>query len=186
MLDVLLIFLVQIIFVPILTLRTVFMVKNENKKASVVGALEAVVYIFGVSLVLTGEQSIAAMIAYSLGFGIGIYIGGIIETKLAIGYTAYNVNLPSKNQELLDRLRNDGYGVTNYTGEGRDGYRYKMEILTKRSRERELELIIEMYEPKAFIISYEPRKFKGGFLVKSMKKRLKKKQQQEQSSATSA
>ncbi|KUP09653.1 hypothetical protein Q73_01860 [Bacillus coahuilensis m2-6] len=179
MIDIILIFLIQIVFVPILTLRTIFMVKSEKEKASFVGALEALVYIFGVSLVLSGEQSIGQMIAYALGFGIGIYIGGIIENKLAIGYTTYNVNLQSHNIELIEKLRFEGYGVTVYEGQGRDSERYKLEILTKRSSEPKLEWIIEEYEPKAFIISYEPRKFKGGFLVKAMKKRLNVKKQKE-------
>ncbi|MFC7064109.1 DUF2179 domain-containing protein [Halobacillus seohaensis] len=178
--DIMLIFFIQIVFVPILTLRTVFMVKNQKERASFVGALEALVYIFGVSLVLSGEQSIGAMVAYSLGFGIGIYLGGIIENKLAIGYTAYNVNLQSKNEALIEKLRMEGYGVTLYAGEGRDSERYKLEILTKRSREPKLEVLIEEYEPKAFIISYEPRKFKGGFLVKAMKRRLNLKRQKKE------
>jgi uncharacterized protein YebE (UPF0316 family) len=35
--------------------------------------------------------------------------------------------------------------------------------------------MIEQYEPHAFIISYEPRRFKGGYLLKSMKKQRKAK-----------
>jgi len=30
--------------------------------------------------------------------------------------------------------------------------------------------LIDKYEPRAFIISYEARRFKGGFLVNAMKK----------------
>ncbi|MGY0374659.1 DUF2179 domain-containing protein [Clostridium sp. JNZ J1-5] len=62
-----------------------------------------------------------------------------------------------------------------YEGEGRDSKRYRLDILTKRSREEELLQIIEEYEPKAFIISYEARRFKGGFMVNTMKKLKDKK-----------
>jgi uncharacterized protein YebE (UPF0316 family) len=170
---ILLILLLQLIYVPIFTLRTIFLVRNMSTLASFLGFMEALIYVFGLSLVFSGEQSIVAMLVYALGFGIGILIGGYIEQKLAIGYTSFVVNLTNKNDELITSLRNDGFGVTVFEGKGRDGDRFQLDILTKRKREDELFEIIEKYEPRAFIISYEPRKFKGGYLVKSMKKRLK-------------
>jgi uncharacterized protein YebE (UPF0316 family) len=114
------------------------------------------------------------MIVYAVGFGVGLYIGSRIENKLAIGFVSLVVNLLDLNEELIFLLRNKGFGVTVFEGEGRDSKRYQLEILTKRSRENEVMNIIEEYEPKAFIISYEPRKFKGGYLVKSMKKHFKR------------
>lgn len=181
MLNMLLIFLLQIIFVPILTLRTIFLVKNMNGSATAFGFLEALIYVFGLTLVFSGEQSIGDMLAYAFGFGVGIFIGGKVENKLAIGYIALVVNLMEKNEELITVLRNEGFGVTLFEGQGRDSRRYQLDILTKRSRERELMELIESYEPRAFMISYEPRNFKGGFLVKAMKKRLKKKEKLKES-----
>lgn len=179
--DILLILLLQLIYVPIFTLRTIFLVKNMGTIASFLGFLEALIYVFGLSIVFSGEQSIVQMIVYAVGFGVGILIGSSIEQKLAIGYTNFVVKLVNQNEELINQLRCEGFGVTQFVGEGRDGERYQLDILTKRSREDELFDLIEKYEPRAFIISYEPRKFKGGYLVKSMKKRMKKKRMQENS-----
>jgi uncharacterized protein YebE (UPF0316 family) len=141
--------------------------------AAFLGFMEALIYVFGLSLVFSGERSTIAMFVYAAGFGAGIFIGGYIERRLAIGYTTLLVNLMHKNQELIDRLRNEGFGVTVFEGNGRDSKRYRLDILTKRNREDELFALIEVYEPKAFIVSYEPRKFKGGFLVNAMKKSTK-------------
>lgn len=171
--EIILILLLQLIYVPLLTLRTIFLVKNMSFRASFVGFLESLVYVFGLSLVFSGDQSTLAMFVYAVGFGIGLFVGGYIEKKLAIGYTTFLVNLMAKNEELIWNLRNEGFGVTVFEGEGRDSKRYRLDILTKRSREDELLDIIEKYEPKAFIISYEPSKFKGGFLVNSMKNHMK-------------
>jgi uncharacterized protein YebE (UPF0316 family) len=173
MYDIILIFLLQIVLVPILSLRIIFVVKNMNILGSIFGFLEALIYVFGLSIVFRGEQSIAEMFIYALGFGIGIYIGGVIEAKLAIGYTTLTVNLTHKNSELVTRLRNDGFGVTVFEGAGRDGIRYQLQILTKRSLEDRVLKMIEQDEPHAFIISYEPRKFKGGYLLKGMKRKVK-------------
>ena len=83
------------------------------------------------------------------------------------------INTQNKNDDLTNFLRQEGFAVTTFVGEGRDSERYKYEILTKRNREPELFEIVKQFEPNAFIISYEPKSFKGGFLVKRMN-RVKK------------
>lgn len=168
--EIILILLLQLVYVPMLTLRTIFLIKNMTAIASILGFIEALIYVFGLSLVFSGDQGPVAMLVYAIGYGIGILIGGAIENKLAIGYNNLIVNLVEKNTELIRHMREEGFGVTVYEGEGRDSKRYRLDILTKRNREEELLAIIDQYDPRAFIVSYEVRKFKGGFLVKSMKK----------------
>lgn len=174
--SILLILLLQLLYVPCFAIRTIFLVKQLRMQAAMLGFLESLIYVFGLSLVFNGEQSFMSMFVYAVGFGAGILIGTAIEEHLAIGYTTIQVNLPSKNQPLIDQLREEGYGVTVFGGEGRDSIRYKLEVLTKRNQEEGLYELIEEFEPQAFIISYEPRKFKGGYLLKAMKKRKRKKE----------
>jgi len=163
--EIILILLLQLVYVPIYTLRTIFLVKNITVLASILGIAEMLIYVFGLSLVFGGDQSIIAMVVYAVGFGLGIILGTKLEQKIAIGYINVTVNTQEKNGHLIDTLRQNGFGVTLYTGEGRDSERYRMEILTKRNRENELIATVEKFEPNAFIISYEPRRFKGGFLL---------------------
>lgn len=168
--DIILILALQLVYVPLFTLRTIFLVKNMTLIASILGFAESLIYVFGLSIVFSGDKGPIALVVYALGFGIGIFIGGAIENKLAIGYNSFVVNLVQKNTDLINHLRDEGFGVTVYEGEGRDSKRYRLDILTKRNREEELMSIIDDHEPKAFIVSYEPRRFQGGFLVSSMKK----------------
>lgn len=177
--EILLILLLQLIYVPTFTLRTIMLVKGRSAAASVLGFAEALIYVFGLSIVFSGEQSFLTMFVYAIGFGVGILIGTKIESELAIGYTTLQVILINNNEALIEELRADGYGVTTFVGHGRDEPRYKLEILTKRNQEEGLFEVIQDYEPNAFIIAYEPKSFKGGFWVKSMKKRKKKKKVQE-------
>ncbi|MDZ5010796.1 DUF2179 domain-containing protein, partial [Clostridium perfringens] len=94
----------------------------------------------------------------------------IIEEKLAIGYRSIHVNLTNYNQELIDRLRSLKFGVTIYTGEGiNKEKRYRLEIVSHRNRENEVISIIESMEKNAFIVSYEPTQFKGGYIIKHIK-----------------
>ncbi|MBV7509595.1 DUF2179 domain-containing protein [Bacillus sp. sid0103] len=163
--EILLILLLQLIYVPIYTLRTIFLVKNITALASILGIAEMLIYVFGLSLVFGGDQNFVSMVVYAVGFGLGILLGTKLEQKIAIGYINVTVNTQEKNNNLIDTLRQNGFGVTLYTGEGRDSERYRMDILTKRNRENELIATVEKFEPSAFIISYEPRRFKGGFLL---------------------
>lgn len=174
MLEIILILLLQLIYVPLLTLRIIFLVRNLTALAAILGMAEMLVYVFGLALVFNGSQSILAMVVYAVGFGIGIIYGTKIEQKLAVGYIIFTVNTQTKNMDLMETLRNNGFGVTLFVGEGRDGDRYKMEIFTKRNREKELISMIEKFEPHAFIVSYEPRFFKGGYLLDRRKNPNKK------------
>ena len=154
------ILILQLLYVPILTMRTIFMVKSKSVIASVFGFLEAAVYIFGLSLVLKGDQNFLTMIIYAVGFGVGIFIGNFIEQKLAIGNNTFKIGLTNKNIQLIDELRKEGFGVTVFEGEGVNGKCYSLEIIIDRHKEEELLELVETYEPNCYIISYEPRKFK--------------------------
>ena len=170
MINIILILILQLIYVPLLTLRTIFLVKNMTVIASFLGFAEALISVFGLSLGFSGDQGPLAMVVYAVGFGLGILIGGAVENKLAIGYNSFVVNLMEKNTDLINHLRDEGFGVTIYEGEGKDSSRYRLDILTRRNREEELLDIIDKYEPLSFIVSYEPRRFKGGFLVNTMRR----------------
>lgn len=168
-----LIILIQLIYVPLLTLRTITMVKNLKMLTAFFGFLEAFTYVFGLTIVLSGEQNTIEMVVYALGFALGLFLGVIVEQKMAIGFVTVAATINHPNKVLVDELRVKGYGVTVYQGEGRDGNRFRLEILTRRKREKELNRIIGQHEPAAFVIAYEPKTFKGGYLSELMKRRTK-------------
>ncbi|MGN5727474.1 DUF2179 domain-containing protein, partial [Acinetobacter calcoaceticus] len=64
-----------------------------------------------------------------------------------------------------------GYGVTQSVAYGREGERMVLEILSPRKNERTLYKLINQLEPRAFIISYEPKFISGGFWTKKVRKR---------------
>ena len=168
-----LIVIVQLLYVPMLTLRTICMVKNLKILTAFFGFLEAIIYIFGLTIVLSGEQNIVEMVVYAIGFALGLFVGILVEQKLAIGFSSVNVNIDHHNETLVKILRDEGFGVTVYYGEGKYGKRTKLDILTKRKREAKLLQIIHDGEPKAFIMAFEPKMFRGGYLTEIMKKRIK-------------
>lgn len=128
--------------------------------------IEVFVYIMGLSIVLKNLGNTWNLIAYCVGYGTGVFMGSKIEEWLALGYVTVQIVVDSSKNELIPRLREQGYGVTCWLGDGRDGKRLVMQVLAKRSNEKRLYKTIQEITPKPFAISYEPKFFRGGFWVK--------------------
>jgi uncharacterized protein YebE (UPF0316 family) len=169
-LMVLIIFSVNVVYVTFLTVRMILTFKGYRYVAAGVSMIEVVVYIVGLGLVLDNLGQIQNLIAYAVGFGIGIIIGSIIEEKMALGYITVNVITSEEGEYLPKLLRAKGYGVTDWSANGRDGYRQSMQILTPRKWEFKLYKTIQEIDPKAFIITYEPKTIHGGFWVKTVRR----------------
>lgn len=174
MTDLLMLLVLQLAYVPMLALRTISMVKKLTLLTAIFGFLESAIYVFGLAIVLTGEQSLLQMFVYALGFALGLVVGIQVENKIAIGFTSFLVNIKEPNEAFVKTIREAGFGVTIFQGEGRDGARYRLDILTKRSREQEVLALIDEFEPEAFVLSYEPTRFKGGYMEVMMRKQSKK------------
>lgn len=161
---------INIIYVTFLTIRMILTLKGRKYLAAIVSVFEVVVYIMGLSIVLDNLDGIQNIIAYALGFALGIITGSFIEEKLALGYITVNVVSGDPSLNFSERLRKEGYGVTSWRSSGRDGDRLSMQILTPRKYELNLYKIISDIDPKAFIMSYEPTQIHGGFWVKQIRK----------------
>ncbi len=172
------IFAVNIVYVSLFTIRMILTLKGKRYIAAGVSLIEVVVYIIGLGLVLENLDQIQNIIAYALGYGIGVIVGSIIEEKLALGYITVNVVSSNPDIDFTRQLREKGYGVTSWFSYGMDGDRLSMEILTPRKYELMLYEVIRNIDPRAFIIAYEPKHIQGGFWVKQVRTRRLEKSQE--------
>nr|WP_271402044.1 DUF2179 domain-containing protein [Salinicoccus roseus] len=170
-LMVLVIFVINIIYVSFLTLRTISTLKGYRYTAAIFSILETFVYVIGLGLVLENLDQFQNVIAYALGFGAGILVGLKIEEKLALGYLVVNVITSEIDKDLPKNLRDLGYGVTHGYQYGRDGERMTMQILTPRKYERKLIATIKELDERAFIITHEPKNINGGFWTKGVRRK---------------
>ncbi|CAD2074009.1 DUF2179 domain-containing protein [Phocicoccus pinnipedialis] len=165
------IFVINIAYVSFLTMRTISTLKGYRYVAASLSVCETFIYIMGLGLVLDNLDKPQNIAAYAFGFGIGILLGIKIEEKLALGYLVVNVITAEKDKDMPMMLRDLGYGVTHGQQYGRDGERTTMQILTPRRYEKKLIATIKELDPKAFIISYEPRTIHGGFWTRGVRSR---------------
>ena len=167
------IFLINFSYVTLNTLRFMLTMKGYRLAAPLVSMLEITIYIVGLSLVLDHIDSPINILVYALGYAVGISVGIRIEDYLALGYIMVTVILPvdELKPNLTSLIREEGYGVTQSFGEGRDGQRVILEILSTRKSERALYKLIKELDERAFIISHEPKYISGGFWSKKLKKK---------------
>ena len=159
---------INIVYVSLNTLRTIFVIKGRRLLASSLSMIEVFVYLTGLSIVLKNLDGVWNIVAYCVGYAIGVFVGSKIEEKLALGYLNIQVVVDSLQCDLPDILREKGYGVTSWIADGKDGKRLIMQVLAKRCNECYLLNFLHEIAPNAFVISYEPKHFKGGFWVKNV------------------
>lgn len=167
---VVIILVINIVYVSLSTVRMILTLKGRRYIASFVSMFEIVIYVLGLGLVLDNLNEIQNLIAYAIGFGIGVICGSMIEEKLALGYITVNVISSNPDIAFTKQLRDKGYGVTSWFAYGMEGDRLSMQILTPRKYELKLYETIKQIDPKAFIIAYEPKQIHGGFWVKQVRK----------------
>jgi len=171
---ILLIVVINITYVSLTTVRLILMIKGLRLFASLLSVVEVLVYITGLSIILTNLNSVWNIAAYCVGYGIGVYVGSRIEEKLALGYITAQVISDTVNNDIPQKLRQEGFGVTTWLGEGRDGPRLVMLVLAKRNRQKELLKLVDSVCPSAFVLFDEPQNFRGGFWTKKIGRHRKK------------
>ncbi|GAA3610005.1 DUF2179 domain-containing protein [Secundilactobacillus similis DSM 23365 = JCM 2765] len=169
-----LIFTVNFVYITLNTIRFMLTMKGYRNLAPLISMVEITVYVVGLSLVLNRLDNIWNIIAYALGYGVGVRVGIWVEDKLALGYIMATVILPNTDSPLPQVLRNNGFGVTQSRAEGLEGERLVLDILTPRNQERRLYALVNEADAKAFVITYEPKYISGGFWVKRVRNRRQK------------
>ncbi|HEY9576085.1 MAG TPA: DUF5698 domain-containing protein [Pseudobacillus sp.] len=166
----LIILIINVCYVSFFTIRMILTLKGYRYVAAFVSMIEIIIYIIGLGMVLDNLNEIQNVIAYAIGYGLGVIAGMKLEEKLALGYITVNVITKEYDKDLPKQLREQGYGVTSWAANGLEGDRMALQILTPRKYELKLYNHIKELDPKAFIIAFEPKTIHGGFWVKTVKK----------------
>ena len=128
------IFSAKLLEVSVATVRVVLTARGNRVVASLLAAVEVTLWIIVASVVLTGitEDPLRAVV-YGLAFAIGIYLGIVIEDKLALGLAQIEIIAETEEaRAITSKLRECGYGVTTFICEGLEGQ--KMSIVLKVHR----------------------------------------------------
>lgn len=158
----LLVFLARLIDVSLGTLRIIFISRGKKYLAPLLGFVEVLIWITVVSQIVGSARSIIAYLAYAAGFAVGSYVGMLIEERLAIGTLVIRVILPNEGKDLVNRLRETGYGATYVNGHGASGPVVLIFTVVMRKELERVIAIIQEIHPKAFFTVEELRSVQQG------------------------
>ncbi len=144
------IFFSRVADVTIGTLRIVFVSKGWKRVAPLLGFFEVLIWIVAMSQILKYANNWPSYLAWAGGFAVGNYIGLWIEEQLAIGNLLMRVITPKPALELVQLLREAGFGVTRVDAQGAQGDVNLIFTLVQRRDLPEAIRIVQNFHPQAF------------------------------------
>ncbi len=144
------IFVCRICDVSLATLRSVLSAKGKKKIVPFIGFFEVLLWILAVSSILKNLNNVMCYIAFASGYSVGIYVGLVIEEKLAIGTQVLRIITNQNSTQIVDALNAEDYGVTCVNAEGARGPVKMIFTIVKRKEVPHVIDIIHKYQPNAF------------------------------------
>jgi uncharacterized protein YebE (UPF0316 family) len=158
-----LIFLLRVSDMTLDTLRVLVVMRGRKAIVWVLGFFQAAIFVLAISSVLKDLNNIVNVFGYAAGFATGNVIGMWIEERLAIGHTHLRIVSSRLGSAIADRLREDGYAVTEVAGRGKDGMVTVLNCSVLRKNVDRVRKIINSVDPEAFITAEDVRPVRRGF-----------------------
>ena len=158
------IFCARVIDVSLGTFRTINTVKGRDLIAALIGLVEVTVWFLIVKEALnTTNNSFFIVVSYALGFSVGTYIGGKISKIFIKSNLEVQVILSSKNDSVVEKIRENGYGVTAIEVKGTKNTKYMLYIQIRDNSLEKLKCIVRKLDNKAFIVVNETKYVENGY-----------------------
>jgi len=170
----LLIFVLQVVYVTLLTIRTILTIKGYRYFAACLSAVDVLIYVTAFKIILDNLDQPMNLVIYCVGYAIGILVGVFVEERLALGYVNLSIISKDAHTTLAKELREKGFGVTTWTGEGLEGQRKVLFVTTHKKNQRSLYRFIKEIDSDAFVVSYDSYPCQGGFSLNPFRKQRSK------------
>ena len=145
------------------TLRMLFMLRGKKALSWVFGFIVSLLYVLLLTSVLSNLNNPMFILAYAAGFATGGVVGMWIEERLAIGFTNIQVISPRLGVVMAQKLRENGFAVTEIPARGKDGMVSMLSLSVRRKQVVEVEKIINEYDDGAFVTLEDVRPVRRGF-----------------------
>ena len=157
------IFLLRVMDMSLDTLRVLMVMRGRKGIAWGLGFFQAAIFILAITRVLSNLNNPLNVIGYAAGFATGNVVGMWIEERLAIGHIHLSIFSPRRGAALVERLRTEGYAVTELSGRGKDGMVSLLHCNILRKNVERVNRIVKEVDEEAFITAEEIRPVRRGF-----------------------
>lgn len=156
-----LVFIARILDVSIGTLRITFVSRGLKYLAAPLGFIESLIWVLAISQVLQHLNNWGTYFAYALGFGVGNYVGLLLEERLAVGNLIIRTITRDDASDLTGALWNAGFGVTGVDARGETGPVKVIFTVVKRRNLQQVIDLIKQSSPNAVYTIEDVRFFNG-------------------------
>ena len=160
------IFFARVLDVSLSTVRILMLMRGRSLAAAAIGFFEVTIYILALGQVIGNLDNPVRLVVYAFGFATGNYIGSILEERLAVGFATAQVISLDKSDEMIEIMREQGFGVTVLEGCGKQGTHQILHILLKRKDLPCLMSMVRKVDNQAFVSVMDTRKIFGGYFAK--------------------
>lgn len=166
----LVIFGLRIFDVSLATLRMLLTVRGRRLLVPLIGFFEVLVWLFAAGSAIQYLGSPLHAIGYAGGFAAGTTVGLWIEERLALGLARIQAFSVHSGVELAEAVRGEGFGVTEFLGQGREGNVELVSTVVRRAEVPRILELIDQWDPDAFVTVDEPRAVHRGWLLQKRRK----------------
>lgn len=141
----------RVVDVSIGTVRMIMVFRGRRYIAAVLGFFEVTVWLLAITGIIAHVNSVINYFAYGIGFAMGNIIGLMIEQKMAVGQQLVRFISSEEGENISRVLRAQGFGVTEFSGSGREGPVLLGFVIASRKKVPELIEIIDSVDPKSIV-----------------------------------
>lgn len=159
----------KILEISVQSVKTVFMVKGQRIQAALLGFLECVIWgLVIASIIDTLGDNYLMLFFYCLGYSTGMYVGSVLEGKIALGTSSIQLMVKSeKVEKVIEYLNNSNRGFTVLDGKGsKEAMSVVMIVLPRKEVKLVMSDIRKLCDKEVFVVSSEVSRFVGGYGIK--------------------
>jgi uncharacterized protein YebE (UPF0316 family) len=146
----LLIFCARIFDVSINTIRIIYVLGGRRWTATLMGFFESFIWLMAISQIFGHLDNWICYIAYPAGFATGIFVGMIIEERIAYGKVIVRIITRKDVMQLIEYLNMNELRFTHVNAQGPDGHENLVFTVLERERLEDVLYKLRDILPTAF------------------------------------
>jgi uncharacterized protein YebE (UPF0316 family) len=162
----LLIFSLRIIDVPLYTMRIMMVMRGRKGLAWMFAICQSMVFVTAITSVISDIGNWTKVVGYAAGFATGNVVGMLIEQRLAIGISHLRIVSSGYGIEIAEELRAAGFGVTEISGQGKDGMVELISCSVQRRKTNQALAIVDRIDQDAYVTVENIRSVSKGYWPK--------------------
>jgi len=162
----LMIFFARIMDVSINTVRIIYVLGGRKFTSTLLGFFESFIWLMAIRQIFEHLDNWMCYVAYPAGFAAGIFVGMIIEEKIAYGKVIVRIITRKEIQPLLEHLKKEFFRYTHVNAEGPDGRENLVfTVLPRENLENLLQTLKEILPTAFYTVEKVNRAAESGAVV---------------------